>query len=97
MDGFGAGSASSQWIHGDVVVGSRIGLRFRSMTLRRSWIAWALILALFVGIVYLASSWSEQTGIDKLRERGTHRLDLYAASLDAELMTSSKNPSPLSI
>jgi two-component system, NtrC family, C4-dicarboxylate transport sensor histidine kinase DctB len=73
---------------------SQSGLR--SVTLLNcSW--WALIVALFAGIVYLAWSLSEQAGIDKLRERGGHRLDLYAASLDAELRKYDYLPTLLSL
>jgi two-component system, NtrC family, C4-dicarboxylate transport sensor histidine kinase DctB len=60
-------------------------------------ILWSLVLALFAAIVYLGSSWSEQTGIAKLRERGTHRLDLYTLSLDAELSKYDYLPTLLSL
>jgi two-component system, NtrC family, C4-dicarboxylate transport sensor histidine kinase DctB len=67
------------------------------MTLLGRCVLWSLILALFAAIVYLGSSWSEQTGIAKLRERGTHRLDLYTLSLDAELSRYDYLPTLLSL
>jgi two-component system C4-dicarboxylate transport sensor histidine kinase DctB len=77
--------------------GTSLKAASRPMKLLGRSILWSLVLALFAAIVYLGSSWSEQTGIAKLRERGTHRLDLYTLSLDAELSKYDYLPTLLSL
>lgn len=76
-----------------------MGLSASRLATRQGFSRWGkgFILALFAVVLYGVWSGSERAGIDKLRGNGGHRLDLYAASLDAELRKYDYLPTLLSL
>ncbi len=58
-------------------------LRFTSTRLPP--VAWMAIAAIVALVLVAAGVLAQRIGVERLREQGTHKLDLYAASLDSSL------------
>jgi two-component system C4-dicarboxylate transport sensor histidine kinase DctB len=61
------------------------GAALRTRAAAPSLILWAIALGLLCATLVLAYQWAERTSTEVLRQRMTHRLDLYTAGLEGEL------------